>query len=263
MAQRLTRARAKIRDAGIPYRVPPAHLIVERLDALLRVIYLIFNEGYSASAGDALLRRDLTDEAIRLARVLVGLLSPSAISAEARGLLALLLLHDSRAQARQTQTGALVLLEDQDRSRWDAAKIREGTTILDEAMRWGRIGSYQVQAAISALHAAAPTYADTDWQQIEQLYGVLEQLHPSPVVTVNRAVARGMAHGLSAGLDLLLPLRATLDDYYPFHAACADLLRRSHQREAAADAYARALALCGNEPERAYLRARRDEMHSR
>lgn len=260
MAQRLSRARGKIRDAGIPYRVPPAHLLPERLDALLAVIYLVFNEGYVATSGDSLTRRDLCAEAIRLCRVVVELLPPTAISAEARGLLALLLLHDSRREARVDAAGHLVLLEDQERSRWDQAQIREGIAVLDSALALRNPGPYQVQAAISALHAQAPTAADTDWHQIAKLYRALARMTPSPVIEVNRAVAVGMDEGAQSGLKLLLKLGDAVANYYPYHAARADLLRRSNQREAAADAYRHALDLCHNGAERTYLERRWREM---
>jgi RNA polymerase sigma-70 factor, ECF subfamily len=259
MAQRLARARSKIRDAGIPYRVPPAELLPERLDALLTVIYLIFNEGYTASSGDTLTRRELCTEAIRLGRVLVALL-PASQSAEARGLLALMLLHDSRREARLDAAGEIVLLAEQDRTRWDQAKIQEGVAILDEALALMDPGPYQVQAAISALHAGAARAEATDWRQIAALYDTLFKMTPSVVVEVNRAVAVAMGHGAQAGLQLLVPLADQADGFYPYHAACADLLRRSNQRRAAARAYERALALCSNAAERAYLQRRLDEM---
>ena len=272
MAQRLARARKKIREAGIPYRVPPIDLLPERLDALLAVIYLIFNEGYvatgNANSGDTPIRRELCAEAIRLGRVLVALLPQSA---EARGLLALMLLHDSRREARLNAAGELVLLEDQDRTRWDQAKIREGIAVLDEAMALRDPGPYQVQAAISALHAESaaadkPGAGATDWRQIAALYDTLARMTPSMVVEVNRAVAVAMAWGAEEGLQMLLNLATQadsarqVDEYYPYHAARADLLRRLNQREAAADAYERAIALCGNSAERAYLQRRLDEM---
>jgi RNA polymerase sigma-70 factor, ECF subfamily len=256
MAQRLARARAKIRNAGIPYRVPPADLLPERLDALLAVIYLIFNEGYVATDGDRLTRADLCAEAIRLARVLVDLLPESA---EARGLLALMLLHDSRRETRLDAEGELVLLDDQDRTRWNRAKISEGIAVLDEALTLYAPGPYQVQAAISALHAEAASPDETDWSQIAALYDSLAVMMPSPVVEVNRAVAAAMAESPSVGLAMLHRIDG-VDNYYPYHAARADLLRRTNQREAAADAYERALELCMNSAERAFLQRRLDEM---
>ncbi len=257
MAQRLARARNKIRNAGIPYRVPPDDLLPERLDALLRVIYLIFNEGYVATSGDKLTRNDLCAEAIRLAQVLVNLMTGSA---EARGLLALLLLHDSRRETRLNAAGELVLLDEQDRTRWDRAKISEGIAILDDALLLRAPGVYQVQAAISALHAEADTPEATDWPQIAMLYGTLAKMMPSSVVEVNRAVAIAMAQSPADGLALLYRIR-DMEDFYPYHVARADLLRRTNQREAAADAYQRALALCGNSAEHAYLQRRFDEMN--
>jgi RNA polymerase sigma-70 factor (ECF subfamily) len=263
MAQRLVRARAKIRDAGIPYRVPPADLLPERLDALLSVVYLIFNEGYRASSGDELIRHELCVEAVRLCRILVDLLPPDGVSAEARGLLALMLLHDSRRDARVNKVGELVLLEDQDRLLWDQAQISEGVAILDEAIAMHHRGSYQVQAAISALHAQAARAEDTDWNQIARLYGALAEMTPSPVVEVNRAVAVAMDEGPRAGLRLLCRLDDEMNDYYPFHVARADMLRRTNQREAAADAYEKALSLCQNNLERAHLQRRLDEVNGK
>lgn len=257
MAQRLARARKKIRDAGIPYRIPPADLFPERLDALLAVIYLIFNEGYVATTGDSLTRQELCSEAIRLCRILVDLLPQSS---ESRGLLALMLLHDSRREARLTPMGELILLEEQDRTRWDTAKIREGIAVLDEAIALRDPGPYQVQAAISALHAEAPTADATDWTQISMLYDTLAKMTPSVVVEVNRAVAVAMANEPQAGLQILLNLESQADSFYPYHVARADLLRRMNQREASADAYQRALDLCGNPTERAYLQRRLNEM---
>ena len=261
MAQRLARARNKIRNTGIPYRVPPANLLPERLDALLAVIYLIFNEGYVTTGGETLSRGDLCAEAIRLCRALVDLLPPK-ISAEARGLLALMLLHDSRRETRLDAAGDLVLLDEQDRSRWDRAKIGEGIAVLDQAMELRDPGPYQVQAAISALHAEAATPDATDWAQIAALYGTLATMNPSVVVEVNRAVAVAMAWGIPTGLEMLLRLEGEAEGFYPYHAARADLLRRTNQREAAADAYEKAIALCGNSAERAHLQRRLDEMNS-
>ncbi len=256
MAQRLARARAKIRNAGIPYRVPPADLLPERIDALLAVIYLIFNEGYCATSGDSLTRHELCGEAIRLGRVLVTLMPKNA---EARGLLALMLLHDSRRETRLNATGDLVLLDDQDRTRWDQAKIKEGIAVLDEALTLHDPGPYQVQAAISALHAEATTPQATDWPQIVALYGTLAVMMPSPVVEVNRAVAVAMVDGPKAGLALLHRIEG-VEDFYPYHVTRADLLRQTAQREAAVEAYERALALCQNSAERAYLQRRLDDL---
>ncbi len=259
MAQRLARARNKIRDARIPYTVPPASQWVERLTGVLTVIYLIFNEGYSGRGDDAPAHDALCDEAIRLCRALVALLPNDVDSAEARGLLALLLLNDSRRTAR-VAAGRLVLLEHQDRSRWNQAQIDEGTTLLHEALSREAVGMYQLQAAISALHAEASKAANTDWAQIAALYGALAAMTGSPVVQVNRAVAVAMAHGAAAGLGLLLELDDAMADYFPYHAARADLLRRAGEREAAADAYARAVTLCQTALERAYLLSRLREL---
>jgi len=252
MAKRLVRAKQKIRQARIPYRVPPAHLLPERTPAVLGVLYLLFNEGYSASSGANPLRQGLTAEAIRLARVLTRLMPDEP---EAAGLLALMLLHDARRATRLDDAGDVVTLEEQDRGRWDAAEIAEGTALLDGALRHRRPGPYQVQAAISACHATAATAADTDWPEIAALYGQLAQLVPSPVVRLNRAVAVGMAEGPEAGLDLVTRLQASgeLAGYYLLPATRADLLRRLGREREAAAAYREALELAPTEAERRFL----------
>jgi RNA polymerase sigma-70 factor, ECF subfamily len=255
MAQRLVRAKNKIRDAGIPYRVPLQEDLRDRLDAVLLVIYLIFNEGYLASSGDALVRTEMCAEAIRLGRVLCELLPRQE---EARALLGLMLLHDSRCDARVNADGELVLLEEQDRSFWRWDQIREGTELVESALRNGAVGTYTVQASIAALHANAKTAGDTDWRQIAGLYGVLLRMDASPVIEVNRAVAVAMSGDLEQGLAILdrLQDRGELQGFYLLPATRADLLRRLERKGEAVEAYRLALALATNDIERRFLRRR-------
>ncbi len=255
MAKRLVRAKGKIRHAAIPYRVPPAHLLPERTGGVLAVLYLLFNEGYAATAGGDLVRQDLCAEAIRLARTLAELMRDEP---EALGLLALMLLHDARRAGRVDGAGDVVTLEHQDRSLWDASEIREGVAVLDAALRHDRTGPYQLQAAIAACHATAAEAADTDWAEIADLYGRLGELVPSAVVELNRAVAVAMADGPAAGLELVEALEASgaLPGYHLLPATRADLLRRLERHAEAAASYREALELATTDAERRYLARR-------
>lgn len=259
MSQRIVRAKKKIREAGIPYRVPPPQLRAERLVGVLACVYLVFNEGYSSSGGTALYREDLCREATRLGRLLVQLM-PS--EPEVRGLLALMLLHHARSAARTDAAGQLVALDEQDRTAWDRASIDEGTALVQEALRKRSAGPYQIQAAIAALHGEARAAAETDWRQIALLYGELMRYQPGPVVELNRAVAVAMADGPERGLEVLQPLLAeeALSAYCPLHAAHADLLRRLGNSAAARGAYDRAIALADNDPMKQFLVRRRDAL---
>jgi RNA polymerase sigma-70 factor (ECF subfamily) len=257
MAQRLARAKARIRDAGIPFRVPPDAALPARLEAVLDVLYLVFNEGYAASAGEAHIRRSLCTEALRLVAVVNELMPEQP---EALGLHSLLLAHEARRAARVDASGALVLLADQDRSRWDAATIARATWLCTRALRLGPPGRYVLQAAIAVEHANAPTAADTRWGHIAALYSHLAALSPDPVVELNRAVAVAMAGDLAGGLAKVDELAGVLDGYQYFHAARADLLRRQGECAAAIAAYERALELTGSGAERAFLRGRLDAL---
>jgi RNA polymerase sigma-70 factor (ECF subfamily) len=258
LAQRIVRAKAKIRDARIPYQVPSQAELPERLDAVLRVIYLVFNEGYAASSGGSVTRHDLSAEAIRLGRLLMELLP----ELEAVGLLALMLLHESRRAARTTPSGELILLEQQDRSLWNRAQIDEGSALVARAFESRRVGAYTIQAAIAAVHAGAPSAAETDWNEIVGLYDVLLQADPSPVIELNRAVAVAMRDGAETGLAIVdgILKRGDLSDYRLAHAARADLCRRLGRTDEARVSYERALALTRQEPERRFLEKRLAEL---
>jgi RNA polymerase sigma-70 factor (ECF subfamily) len=258
VAQRIVRAKAKIRDARIPYQVPVRNELPDRLDIVLHVVYLVFNEGYSASSGSSLTRADLSAEAIRLGRLLIELLPEP----EAMGLLALMLLHESRRAARASPEGDLVLLDDQDRSRWDRVQIAEGAALVGRALSSRQFGPYTIQAAIAAVHAEAPTAAATDWAQIVGLYDVLARANPSPVVELNRAAAVAMRDGPAAGLALIdaLLARGELEDYHLAHSARADLCRRLGKTADARASYERALGLTRQEPERRFLERRLREL---
>jgi RNA polymerase sigma-70 factor, ECF subfamily len=260
LAQRIVRAKAKIREARIPYMVPTRSELPGRLDAVLRVIYLVFNEGYSASAGAMLTRHDLSGEAIRLGRLLVELLPEP----EAQGLLALMLLHESRRAARTSPDGELILLEDQDRTLWDRQQIAEGTRLVEQALSSRRFGPYSLQAAIAAVHANAGTAAETDWVEIVGLYDVLLRLDETPVIELNRAVAVAMRDGPGAGLALVEEIlqRGELSDYRPAHAARAELCRRLGRTDEARASFERALSLTRQEPERRFLARRLAELES-
>ncbi len=261
VAQRIVRAKAKIREARIPYQLPPASELVDRLDTVLHTVYLVFNEGYSASSGERLTRGDLSDEAIRLGRLVIELLPDP----EAMGLLGLMLLQESRRAARATEAGEIVLLDEQDRRSWDRQAIEEGLGLVERAVKSRRFGPYTIQGAIAAVHARASKAADTDWGEIVALYGVLMHADPSPVVELNRAVALAMRDGPAAGLDVIdrILSRGELSDYHLAHSARADLLRRLHRRDEARAAYETALAFARQDPERRFILRRLAELMER
>jgi RNA polymerase sigma-70 factor (ECF subfamily) len=258
MAQRIVRAKAKIREARIPYKVPLRDELPERLDTVLQVVYLIFNEGYSASSGESATRADFSDEAIRLGRLLLELLPEN----EVKGLLALMLLHESRRTARTSSSGDIILLDDQDRSLWNREMIREGVALVEQALSSQPVGSYAIQAAIAAVHAEAADASSTDWTEIVALYETLMQMNPSPVVELNRAVAIAMRDGPEAGLKLIDEIlgRGTLQDYHLAHSARAELCRRLGRKTEAKSSYERALSLARQEPERRFLERRLGEL---
>lgn len=261
LAQRIVRAKSKIRDAGIPYEVPDKEQLPERLDSVLQAIYLVFNEGYSASAGDTLARHELSAEAIRLARLLMNLLPETEVT----GLLALMLLHHARQSARTTAQGDLIPLEDQDRTLWNREQIREGCALVVQALQSPGIGPYSLQAAIAAVHAEAPSATDTDWRQITGLYDILLNMTPTPVVALNRAVAIAMRDGPEAGLAVIDTLKShgELENYHLFHAAQADLHRRLGQTTQAREHYRQAIELAEQEPERRYLQRRLEQLEEK
>lgn len=260
LAQRIVRAKLRIKEAGLPYEIPAQEELPGRLDSVLRVIYLVFNEGYSAHSGDSVVRAELSAEAVRLGRLLAELLPDG----EVLGLLGLMLLNEARRPARQTADGDVVLLADQDRSLWDRAMISEGTALIERAFKQRQVGPYVLQGAIAAVHAAAPSAAETDWTEILGLYGVLQRAAPSPIVRLNRAIAMSMVRGAAAALPLVQSLLETgqLADYHLAHVAEADLLRQLGRNELSRAAYARALQLCRLEPERRLLQKRLAELAS-